>query len=700
MLEYKRISRGFWNYALYPINTNIDEVIEKNGEDKDYYNSIYTYKQEHYDVFIENLKKACEKFNLDFDESNLLNIVSKVYPRLKKLADMGDKDALDLKKGISVAGTSNVTTNKLVFDFDSLDIEKSKVDTIKVCHRLTDAGVEEKALQISFSGNKGFSIEVDTNQEFSRKEFEALIHKFAGDLPTFDDKVKDEQRLFRIPLTRHNISGLYKIPLNLEELVNYSIDEIKDEAKSFNVKKNKEKFYDVMNEWQLTATTFHPPQKDELDKILDAPIVDGDFDYTKKPNWLSATKYALQEGYFIEGERNTAFMILASTYKANGFNKDLAFSMLKTVAELQAARNGTDIYPEEQIERNILNYVYSDNWKGGTYSEKETDLLKKITERLGIKEEKENRDRQLYNVSDSLIRFQDYAKNFSKNRVKLGLQQLDDNLVITTGMAVGILAAPSGGKTTLNNYFMKYTSKNGERVLFESLDMSENFIMARFIQNYVNMDFETIMTTLESGELPKELSDAMDKVAQDYQNVSVNYKSGTNIEDIEKDILKHNEMYGCYPRLVAIDYLEKLRGPYADSNANVSYIISRLTDLAKEYNTCIIILLQPQKNAGDPRYPLLSMRKVKGASTIEQDCRVILTLWRPGFNPKTMDDDKYLSIAVVKNNMGRLGQYDFAWDGLSGQLKDLNEDEAFELQRLMEKLEQERESEQESFNGY
>ena len=41
MLEYKRISRGFWNYALYPADTDIDKLIAKNGSEKDYYYSIY-----------------------------------------------------------------------------------------------------------------------------------------------------------------------------------------------------------------------------------------------------------------------------------------------------------------------------------------------------------------------------------------------------------------------------------------------------------------------------------------------------------------------------------------------------------------------------------------------------------------------------------------------------------------------------------
>lgn len=698
MLEYKRISKGFWNYALYPIDTDLDALIKKNGSENDYYYSIYNYNQSHYDKFTTNLKQVCTELKIPYKENDLINVVAQVY---KAIRPFDKKNADEIKGRFSVSGTEDVITNKIVFDFDDKDVSLSQKDTILACERLMKHGVEEEALQISFSGNKGFSVEIDTNQDFSRAEFESLIYKFAGDLKTFDDKIKDEQRLFRIPLTRHNSSGLYKIPLRYDELLNYSVDDIKQEAHPLFVKQNRSKFFDVMNEWKFTEATFQPTIIPETSKeTIDLILGDG-LDLSHKPNWMSHSKYALQEGYFVEGERNTAFMILAATYRANGFNDTMAYGMLQAVAQAQAQRNNSDPFPEDELKRNIVDYVYSERWKGGTYSERETKLLQTIKERLGIKEESdEDRIRQLYTVSESLNRFQEYAQNFSKNRVKLGLPQLDDNLVLTTGMTIGILGSPGSGKTTLSNYFMKYTSKNNERILFESLDMSENFIMARFLQNYVDMDFEQIMTSLENNTMSKELMDAMDSVSHDYQNVSMNFKSGTNVEDIENDLKKHNDLYGSYPRLVVIDYLEKLRGPYSDSNANTSYIISRLTDLAKEYNTCIIILLQPQKNAGDPRYPLLSMRKVKGASTIEQDCRVILTLWRPGFNPKTMEDDKYMSIAVVKNNMGRLGQYDFAWDGLSGHLRDLSEDERYALQDLSTRLEEERASEQESFNGY
>lgn len=123
-------------------------------------------------------------------------------------------------------------------------------------------------------------------------------------------------------------------------------------------------------------------------------------------------------------------------------------------------------------------------------------------------------------------------------------------------------------------------------------------------------------------------------------------------------------------------------------------IAQQLKDIANELEVCIVLLLQPQKHAGDPASELLSMRNIKGSSVVEQACSIIFTMWRPGFSPKNPDEDMYLTIAVVKNRMGQLGSYDFGWNGLTGDLSELDELERGELdelrkRRALEKAEEE-----------
>lgn len=1050
-MYYKRISRNFWNYALFPLNTDIQAVIEKYGKSEDYYESIYNYKESHYKAFIKGLKEACTDVNVEFNEDRVLDVVKEVYFKASKLSDI-EKEAVKAK--FSVSGTEDVTTNNIVFDFDNKENpEKAKDDTLSLLARLSSLGINRDEIQVCFSGNKGFSVVVETAHEFSRPEFENIVSELAKDLSTFDTSISDEQRLFRIPLTKHNSSGLYKIPLTDSQLAEQSMDDIKAMAKPSKVVSNIDLLYDIQDSWTVCnklpeyILTLKEKKVEEKTKEKDDSIVyDDRLELSKKPAWLSSTKFALQEGFFPKGDgtnegvRNTAFMILAATYRANGFPKEITWRMLKGVAELQAKRNDCDEYSEERLWKEIVSHVYSNKWKGGTYSEKETELLRDTADRFNLKTEENTRS--LSSIEESILRFKKFAAEFSKSRILFGLDSLDEKVVFTAGMMVGLLAAPGAGKclgkgtlvrmydgslkkvedivpgdvlmgddstprnvlstctgvenlykikqengndyivneshilslknnvnfknkvsnkrfekkiidielrdylkesgrfkkyykgykvgveysekevhldpyvlgiwlgdgtsaqpqftnpdpqilaylrkelcenkglicrkysdditfnfvskegkgaaegsnyllnnlkgyevlnnkhipksykynrkdirmkllagiidsdgsydsrknsydimfkstklaldvqdlcrslgfrvslnkkmakyksftrgklyegesevnrlyisgeflheipvllerkkaikkdqttdntltkievellgegdyygfqidgnkrflledytvthnTTFLNQFMKNTSKNGERVLYECLDMTENFQISRMIQNYVSYDFEKILKMIERNEIDENLAKAFDQVAEDYANLSINYRSGTTVDDIENDIKTHYSIYGEYPRLVAIDYLEKIRGPYTDATALSGYVASRLSDIAREYNVCLFVLLQPQKSAGDARNPLLSMRRVKGASVIEQDCRAIMTMWRPGFNPEDVGNDKYASIAIVKNNMGGICKLDYMWDGLSGQVRDMNPAEKDMFDDFIKSLEEE-----------
>ncbi|PCI45919.1 MAG: hypothetical protein COB41_00585 [Proteobacteria bacterium] len=714
-MEYKRISREFWNYALFPVTVNIDDVISQYGRSKDFYESIYTYSQEHYDKFIKGLKEVCSELNVEYSPDKILDVTKEVYSSLntaKRAGTITDSRISELKSKFSVAATENIKTNKIVFDFDNeQDPEIARQDTLELCSRLISKGFKRDEIQICFSGNKGFSVEIETDKQFSRKEFENIVGNLAKDLETFDTSISDEQRLFRIPLTKHNKTKLYKIPLTDSQLAEFNIDQIRVMASPKNYHDNIESFYDVFESWGVCIKL--PEEINNMKKITveEKIIVDDNIVYedrlelSRKPSWMSSTKFALQEGFFPKGDgknegvRNTAFMVLAATYKSNGYPKEIAWRMLKGVAELQAKRNGCEQYPEQRLWKEVICHVYSDKWRGGTYSEKETDLLKVISERFNLKIEGDN-NRSLVNINQSIERFKKFASDFSKNRIMFGVESLDEKIVFTSGMLVGLLAAPGAGKTTFANKFMKNTSMKGEKVLYECLDMTENFQIARLLQNYVNLTFEQILSMLEDNKPSKELLEAFDKVSEDYENLSINYRSGTTIDDIEEDIKTHYSLYGEYPRLVVVDYLEKIRGPFTDATALSGYVASRLADLAREYNVCMFVLLQPQKSAGDARKPLLSMRKVKGASIIEQDCRAIMTLWRPGFNPETSENDKYASIAIVKNNMGQTCKLNYMWDGRTGNITDMSSEESYQFDYFIDSLKEEEDKENNRFSGF
>lgn len=643
-MRYKRISRGLDSYKLYPEDVDLSRIIDEAG-DTDYYYSVYTYEDKHYEQW---------------------------------------------KKTNSLAGILDVKTNKIIIDFDNEDLLVAKKSALEAASRLILNGFNRDDLQVYFSGAKGFHIEINLDEWLTREQFENVVFGVASDIKGFDTKVKDQQRLIRMPFTKNQKTGLYKIPVSLEELENSPIDVIQEAAKSPTVE-----MWDGYTEWSKKKAQLPKNFQDLKDKKLATQnkeksevTFEDRLDLSLKPKWISPTKYALQKGFFKEGERNTAFMILAATYRANGFDKELAWRMLKGVAELQAKRNNSDEYPADKLWKEIIQCVYSSTWNGGTYSEKETDLLKSTAERFNL--EMDRASDRLVTIDNVSEQFKVFAKNISKNTIKTGIKEIDDNVLLTTGMAVGILGSPGSGKSSYANSFVQHISNNGQNVLYHSLDMSKYLLFGRLLQKYCSYDLKKILHMLEAGNIDKTLEKAFNEVINDYKNVSFNFRSGTTVEDVENDIIEKKKKVGDNLKLVVIDYLEKVRGPFSDPTANSGFVASRLTDLAREHDVCLLVLLQPQKSAGDPREELLSMRNVKGASVIEQDLRVIMTMWRPGFNPKDMSDDKFTSIAIVKNNMGPLCQMDFHWEGVSGKIRSLNPDERFELDELRERIVQQK----------
>lgn len=641
------------------------------------------------------------------DKGVLVPVTENIYNRINTKKDYyislyryTDAHVKQFEETHTVAGITDVKTNRILFDFDDgQDIENARRDAIVACGRLIEKGIPEDQIRIFFSGNKGFNVEVIFDQEFTRQEFVNMVFGIAGDLRTFDHKINNESRIIRAPLTKHPKSGLYKIPLALSELAGWDMEAISSEAidaTGFNSSDLADKLWTIslpkklaiLKDTEYKKVTSNTKDNVTLGEIERFDIKD--IDFTQCPKWMSRERYALQEGFFYgsdsidKGERNSAFMILAATYKNQGFSADHALNLLSATAAKQAKRTGESLYGDEQLYREIVKPVFSPTWKGGIYG-KDEELLILTRARFGIAEPTTVKSDLvgIDNVADDFI---DFAKNIDRNTIKTGLKSLDNNVLITSGMMVSLLAAPGAGKTSFANAFVEHLCNTGENTIYFSLDMYKSLLFNRLLQRYSGYDIRKILDMYKNEKPDEKLLKAYSEVLKNYSKANFNFRSGPTVEEIEQEIINYREETGKDAKLVVVDYLEKVRGPFSDATANSAYVASRLSDIAKKYHTTVLLLVQPQKSAGDPREDLASYRKIKGASVIEQDSRVILTMSRPGYNPKDSSRDKYATISVVKNNMGGLCQLDFAWDGISGSLSELDFEQQEDLKMLREEL--------------
>ena len=647
-MDYLALAEGLAHRKLVPANENILNIV-KNNPKQDFYTSLYTYHDRHLEQF---------------------------------------------KKTKSLAGINDIKTKRIFFDFDDgLSPLKAQTDTLEVYNRLIETGVPADNIQLFFSGQKGFHVNVHLKDGLSRQEFVNIVFNLAGDLKTFDVRINDEARIIRAPFSLHQDSGLYKIPIDVSELQSLTIDAFKEFAKDLDA-------YDVDGFKETTPIdlpesinvlklqTFKKVGTIELTEIKGFDLKD--IDFSKCPRWMARERYALQEGFFYGsesvalGERNVAFMVLASTYRNQGFSPDHSLALLETTAKKQAARTGETEVDSDQLQREIINPVFSSSWKGGIYSSDEAIL---ILTRKRFELEETHHEVNVEEISDVGDGFKIFAQNMQKNRILVGLDSLDKKLVLTTGMLCTVVSAPGGGKTALANLFAETVSKGNENVLYFSLDLYKNLLFGRMLQRHVPYDIQTIFSQFETGEIDEELLTAYSEVLQDYSNVGFSFKT-SSIDDIEKELQINAEIKGKTPKVVIVDYLDKVRSPYTDPTQSSAYVAGRLSDIAKKYSTLVLLLAQPSKfGSSGPEQEFKSYRSLKGSSSIESDSRVILGIHRPGYSPSDQINDNYSSITILKNNTGSLGRLDYHWDGLAGTFTELNVDQRRDLKRLRDELE-------------
>ena len=580
----------------------------------------------------------------------------------------------------TISGIKDVTTDILVWDFDSsTNPELARQDTVTLAHRLVNKyNVDPDSIQCYYSGSKGFHVVLYLGtKQVNPEEFKKATTTIAEGLKTFDVVVSDPARVIRMEYTKHPKTGLFKIPLHISEVDEMSMDNIKDLAKT-----SREDMEFSAAPVALPEVLFKAPEKKkEPAKEME--------ESTKPPKGWKEYKWSIAQGNFESGERHQALMVLAATCRALGYDKEQTYYMCKSALKKQARRTGQDEFPKEELWENIIEEsVFSDRWEGGQYSPKTNPWLAKYCERMGFKEDEKD-EPACVDLDILTNQFSDYAINFEQNIIKTGITELDENVMFSTSTLNGLLGQPGSGKTTMALNFLLNTSLNGIPSIFLSLDMGAPIVYAKLVQKATGYTFKKALELFRTN--PQKAKEIANGIKHEYRNVGFNFKSGLTVSDISQIISRHTETTGNKPRLLVIDYLECLAGPYSDATANAALIANQLKDLANQEEISILLLLQTQKHSTpDISDPLLSMKQIKGSSVIEQACSTVVTLWREGYNPRFIDDDKYISFAVVKNRFGSLWQGDFSWEPIKGHIRSLSEEEREEFEHFKERKKQQR----------
>jgi len=623
-------------------------------------------------------KRICQGLNdsgiLIPEASDTLSYCTEDVDYYESLFLYNDKQFQEFQKTGTVAGIQDVVAKQLYFDFDSKDnLEAAAEDAKALVKKLDSAGIDT---EITFSGRKGFGVRVPLNQYISVAEFKHAVFECAKDFPTFDQVVNNPSRIIRVVNTKHQVSGLYKVQLNPEELDN--IPEILKIAQA------------KQESWSLPGIAFpdylKPAKKEPKVTFKEASSVD----FTNKPKFLSNCRWALQNGMFKDGERSTALLCLASTYKNLGYDQEIVYRMLKGVAELQSNRTKTERFPDTEVYNNIIVQVFSDTWKNGQYSCREPgNFLFNYCKNLGLHKCNHAADDQMKPKSlvDVHASFKDYVKHIDENTILTGIKAIDDNFFLSTGSNVLVLGAAASGKTALALNILNNTSKQGVKSVFASLDMHNNRMFEKVMYKISGLSREDLYHKFQMDEE----GPLMEKLKAEYGNVFFMSKSSPSVQDVRDYVLACQETSGEKIKLVMVDYFERVTSDMSDDTASSKRVAGELQDMVNDLGVCLITLVQPNKasiNSG-PDKAIYNYTAIKGSSFVYQAARQILSIWRPFATPELKENDHYLQMAILKNDLGEQGEYVFGWNGKRGDITELEDYKFQEFEDLLDRKERE-----------
>lgn len=619
-----------------------------------------------------------------------------------------DDSAKDyFEKNGSIKGfKGKAVTTKAVFDFDyEKNPSVAQKETVELLRRFDTLGIDvSSSVNVFFSGNKGFHVELSTAHEFEPKELKQLCLNIAKGLTTLDEVIYNTTRLYRLYGTKHPKSKLYKIELDPNDLLNKSFEEIKEQAKS----KPTTEIYKTtpIQDSTLNAiirSFIEEPKKEAQSKAV---VVDdygddevrgiNDIDYTLCPKSVPRCIHALSKGVMKPGERNAAFLRLAAYYKNQGMDKEVAFSTLKGVSRLNAR-----LYPDydavgkDEIWNTVVSSVFdSEDWKqiaGATGTDAKNELLKKYCDciksshRCILHGEKEG-FKSAIQVDEIYDSFKDFAENFDKNTVKTGIGLIDDYMNIAVGTTTLLVGACGSGKTTVALNIMENMNKNGLHTMFFSLDMHKNLVylkLAQKLTNYSQQEINYFFKT-KNREKQEEIRQVINKA---YGKTMFDFSSTLTMDQMRDKVRQAEAKLGEKIKLVVVDYASRVTGPYSDAYANARFNALKSTEVADATDSAWIFLSQISRNTGSGSSPLRTKRAAKESGDWEEAASNVITVWRPFMGVEGKDD--VMRMFLAKNRMGQELERPLWWNGAKGMVKDMSdiELETYEEDRLPEEKE-------------
>lgn len=599
--------------------------------------------------------------------------------------------------------------NGLVFDFDSkADVEVARNDVRTLLKRLSShMGSNVKVLQhtrIFFSGKKGFHVQVKTDKAFTPDEMKLVCSTLAEGLSSFDTVIYNSTRLYRIENTKHQETGLFKIPVDVKTLVSDgAMETIKRLAKAplviddVTTKLLDVAFIDEILVMKPKSVVVAAEDIEEVDGIRGLASIDW-----KKSKGMPRCMYMLSQGHFQvgKGHRNHIMLHLGNYWRNKHMSKDQVHNMLKATA-----RMNKKLYPEHEefskteIWTSIISRVFSDEKAindGGWGVSAEDPIFAGYCKSIKapdckciMHDKKADKKDPVVKIGEVANDFNSFATNFEDNVIKTGIKFIDEKMKIAVGTTTLVVGSSGTGKTTMCLNMMENCGKQNLASIFFSMDMNKNLVYLKLSQRHTNYTQNEIFDGFKNRD--QTVIDAVQKaVKNNYENTYFDFSSTLSIDDMVHRIKLIESRDNVKIKLVVVDYASRIQSQHSDNHAAETQSALMSNQAAADTDAAWIILNQISRAAGDGSTPLRSARVAKSSSAWEESATNVLTIWRPFLGVGGVEDpdtgvtyhDQIMTVYIAKNRMGLNGEANLLWDGAKGLIRDMDEQETeiFELQ--------------------
>jgi len=503
------------------------------------------------------------------------------------------------------------STDAIVFDFDGDDKAPDflaeftlvRDEVIRFVEQLFFAfDLDPDSVFIFFSGNKGFHVvlpfQVISEENPFRVDYHKIYRQFVEQLTdgyTYaDTSIYNPMRVMRISNTKHSKSGLYKIPIDFNELKLVKPEGIRKLAEKQRTLEHRTPITEMVPCPTLDSIWRNTIKIVNLEKIAPVKVKE------KTEKQFLGSLFATCK----TGSRHEALSKIAGYL----IDKNVGYDEALGICKIWDNNNATPM-GDERLEKDLTG-MYRSYWDKRPQTQSEELPIEKI----------------MVFGDGYTSAYQNHIQRITKfGRMKLGYPIIDQGIRGMIGGEVGVIVGKTSvGKSAFAQNILLNNVEEGRRVLFFSLEMPVATVAERNIQMMLNKSGRQIERDMLEGHpfIEQEIAEANRKL-ENFVTIPV---QGIKYDLIEKYIHQTEDYFGEKIDLTVIDYAGLIKFEGGSLYEQQSGIAKDLKALAGRTDTGIITLAQVSKQYKDT--DPLDLDSTRDSGVVVEASDYVFGLWR------------------------------------------------------------------------